>query len=110
MLCVQLSKLTCQVVFASKDSGPLKYFLRIEVACDSQGLFLSHRKYSLEIIEECALLGVNAIDFPMETNHKLRLATGKHLYDPTIYRRLVGRLIYLIIIHPKLSYNLHILS
>ena len=46
----------------------------------------------------------------METNHKLGLATRKCLQDPTQYRRLVGRLIYLTLTHPELSYSVHILS
>ena len=36
-----------------KDLGPLKYFLSIEVAHGSREMFLSQRKYELEIIDEC---------------------------------------------------------
>ena len=96
--------------FHIKDLGPLKYFLGIEVARNSEGLFLSQRMYALEIVEKRGLVGVKPVDFPMETNHKLGLATGKFLDDPTQYRRLVGRLIYLTITRPELSYSVHILS
>ena len=46
----------------------------------------------------------------MEENHKLALATGNLLDDPTKYRRLVGCLIYLTITQPDLSYVVHVLS
>ena len=82
--------------FRIKDLGRLKYFLAIEVACNSQGLFLSQHKYALEIVEECGSLAAKPVDFPMETNHKLGLAMGKVLDDPTQCRRLVGCLILLI--------------
>jgi len=61
-------------------------------------------------VDECGLLGAKPIEFPMEPNHKLGLATGELLSDPTQYRRLVGRLIYLTLTRPELSYSVHILS
>ena len=102
--------LTTVFVLKTRELGPLKYFLGIEVARNEKGLFLCQRKYALEIVEECGLLGAKPIEFPMETNHKLALATGKLLSDPTQYRRLVGRLIYLTLTRPELSYSVHILS
>ena len=88
----------------------MKYFLGIEVAHSPQGLFLSQQKYALEIVDECGMLGSKPIAFPMETDLKLALATGKPLSDPTQYRRLVGQLIYLTITRPELCYAMHILS
>jgi len=55
-------------------------------------------------VDECSLLGA------MEENHKLALATGRLLADPTKYGRLNGRLIYLTTIRPDLTYAVHILS
>ena len=56
------------------------------------------------------LLGAKPSDIPIEENHRLVLATGPPLEDALRYRRLVGRLIYLTITCPNLSYTVHILS
>jgi len=85
----------------------LKYFLGIEIARGPEGMFLCQRKYTLEIIDECGLLGAKSVDFPIEDNHKLTLATGRELANATRYRRLVDHLIYLTITRPELTYAVH---
>jgi len=107
--CAQL-KVYLNTCFRIKNPGPLKYFLGIEVARGPRGLFLCQRKYTLEIIEESGLLHSKPYEFPMEENHKPAMAQGKALDDPSRYRRLVGRLIYLTITRPELCYAVHILS
>ncbi|CAL2251072.1 unnamed protein product [Prunus armeniaca] len=54
---------------------------------------LSHGKYALDIIKDGGALGAREI-----------------LHDPAKYRRLVGRLIYLTITRPDITYSVHILS
>ena len=71
--------------FSIKDLGPLKYFLGIEVARGPNGLFLSQRKYALEIVDECGLLGAKPSSSPMEENHKLALATGPFVANAVQY-------------------------
>lgn len=48
--------------------------------------------------------------FPIEQNHKLAFADGLFLDEPEKYMRLVGRLIYLTITRPELSYVVHNLA
>lgn len=96
--------------FKMKDLGVLKYFLGIEVARSSAGLFLCQRKYTLDIVSEAGLLGAKPCGFPIEQNHRLGLANGELLSNPESYRRLVGRLIYLAVTRPDLAYSVHILS
>jgi len=53
------------------------------VARNSQGLFLSQRKYASKIVEQCGLSGAKLAEFRMETSHKLSLITSKRLDDST---------------------------
>lgn len=96
--------------FHMKDLGALKYFLGLEVARSPQGIYLCQRKYTLEIVTECGLLGCRPAGSPMDQNHKLSSAQGDLLADPEQYRRLTGRLIYLLATRSDLAHSVHILS
>lgn len=54
-----------------KDLGTLKYFLGIEVACNSIVIYLCQRKYTLEIIYETGLWWAKAASTPTDPNHQL---------------------------------------
>ncbi|CAH9070916.1 unnamed protein product, partial [Cuscuta epithymum] len=97
-------------VFPIKDLGTMKYFLGIEVARNSSGIFLCQRKYVLDILSETGLTGAKPVAFPMIQNHCLQRDTGAFFPDPERYRRLVGKLIYLTLTRPDICYSVHILS
>ncbi|GAU35639.1 hypothetical protein TSUD_394790 [Trifolium subterraneum] len=96
--------------FHMKDLGSLKYFLGLELARGAVGLFISQRKYTLDILSECKMLDCKPSSSPMEQNQKLALDTGPIFADPSRYRRLIGRLIYLTVTRPEITYLVHILS
>jgi len=94
--------------FRIKDLGDLKFFLGIEIARSKKGIYISQRKYAMEIIKDNRYLGAKPVEFPME---ELRLSNkGELLKDPCAYQRVVGRLIYLTITRPNITYLVHILS
>ena len=95
--------------FHIKDLGDLKYFLGIEVSASKNEIFISQRKYGLEVIEDAGLSGVAPINTPMEQGLKLS-DKGTLLKDTNRYRRLVGRLIYLTVSRPDITYVVHVLS
>ncbi|KAL3721934.1 hypothetical protein ACJRO7_034306 [Eucalyptus globulus] len=104
--------------FHIKDLGAPKYFLGIEIARSHQGISLSQRKFVLEIILEVGLSGCRPTVIPIEQN--IRLTTADHtgetsqddpiLQDPTSYQKLVGKLIYLTMTKPDISYVVQNLS
>ena len=57
--------------FEMKDLGPLKYFLGIKVSRSDKGIFLSQRKYALDLLQETGMLACQPDDTPMEEGLKL---------------------------------------
>ncbi|GJS46587.1 ribonuclease H-like domain-containing protein [Tanacetum coccineum] len=99
--------------FQIKDLGKLKYFLGIEVLDENNCLFLSQRKYCLELLQEFGMLGCKPISIPMEANHVTsRVSTEKDpiLTNITGFQKLVRKLIYLSHTRPDIAYSVHCLS
>ena len=84
--------------------GRLKYFLGIEIAHSSKGLFISQRKYILDLLEETGKLGSKPVITPVDTNVKLNSEDGESLTDISQFQRLVGKLIYLTVTRPDISF------
>jgi Reverse transcriptase (RNA-dependent DNA polymerase) len=56
--------------FDIKDLGNLKYFLGIDIARSNKGLFLSQRKYILDLLRETGKLGAKPANVPMDFSQK----------------------------------------
>ncbi|CAL2260605.1 unnamed protein product [Prunus armeniaca] len=57
--------------FEMKDLGRLQYFLGIEVARSQQGIFLSQRKYVLDLLTDTGMLDCKPADTAIVQNHHL---------------------------------------
>ena len=95
--------------FHTKDLEMLKYFLGVKVMRSKQGILLSQRKYVLDMFSETRKLGVKPCSTPMAPNVQLT-SEGEPFEDPERYRRMVGKLNYLIVTRPVIAYSVSVLS
>jgi len=84
--------------------------LGIEVAQSNTGIVTSQRKYALDILEEIGLMNSKSVDTLMDPNVKLLPNQGKPFSDPKKYKRLVGKLNYLIVTCPDISFAVSVVS
>ncbi|KAF5455289.1 hypothetical protein F2P56_024884 [Juglans regia] len=106
-----LDSFTCKLnsEFATKDLGPLSYFLGLEASSTSDGLFISQLKYAQDILSRVQLLDTKPVHTPMVVSQYLSV-DGPLFFDPTLYRSLVGTLQYLTITCPDLTYAVNFVS
>ncbi|KAE8673149.1 hypothetical protein F3Y22_tig00111810pilonHSYRG00151 [Hibiscus syriacus] len=98
------TKENLSVRFQMKELGQLKHFLGLEVDRTHEGIFLCQQKYAKDLLKRFGMLECKSTSTPMEPNIKMCAHEGKDLEDATMYRQLVGSLIYLTLTRPDISY------
>ena len=71
---------------------------------------MSQRKYALELLHSAKVLDLKPAHIPIDPIIKLNDTDGEPLSDPSLYRTILGKLLYLTITRPDLSYAAHALS
>nr|GEW50771.1 ribonuclease H-like domain-containing protein [Tanacetum cinerariifolium] len=89
--------------FAMTDLGPLNYFLGISGTRNSLGLFLSQKKYVIEILKKARMVSCNYSRTPVDSESKVGV-DGDIVSDPTLCRSLVGSLQDLTFTRSDISY------
>nr|GEU50484.1 ribonuclease H-like domain-containing protein [Tanacetum cinerariifolium] len=77
--------------FDMTDLGALNYFLGISVTRETTGMFLSQKRYAMELLERAHMLNCNPTRTPVDTEFKLG-PEGTPISYPTLYQSLVGTL------------------
>lgn len=82
-------------VFSIKDLEALNYFLGIKVTRNTEGIFLSQRRFATELIKESRISPTKLMATPLPVNRKLQASNSPLYSNPTLYRSLVGKLNFL---------------
>jgi hypothetical protein len=96
--------------FEMKDLGSPSYFLGIEISKDSNGCYLSQAKYASDLLARAGLTDSKTASTPLEPNTRLTPLDGTLLTNATLYRQLVGSLVYLTVTRPDIAYAVHLVS
>eukprot|EP00253_Pinus_taeda_P036179 PITA_36179 len=86
------------------DMGPLHFFLGLEISQDATGIKLSQAKYAEDLLERFRMTDCKLAPTPFLSGFHLEDGGDTPLVDSTLYRQLVGSLLYLIHSRPDLSY------
>ena len=111
---IQATKDFLKSVFEIKDLGEMKYFLGIEICRSKEGLFLSQRKYTLDLLKDAGKLDGKTAKTPLEDGYKVpregEIEDSPPFKDAKLYRKLVGKLIYLTITRPDICFAVNQVS
>jgi protein associated with RNAse G/E len=90
--------------FEMKDLGMMHYFLGLEVWQKSNEIFLSQGKYVVEILKRFKMMDCKSMPTLMVMNLKLLSDTSSKTVDVTMYRKMIGSLLYLTKTRPYICF------
>jgi hypothetical protein len=90
--------------FEMTDLGFLHYFLGLQVLQTNEGIFLSQSKYACDLLRRFHMDDCKPTPSPFQSGVKLSATCTSPEVDATLYRQLVGSLLYLTHTHPDLSF------
>jgi hypothetical protein len=93
-----------------KYLSPMHYFLDLEVWKIPEEIFLNQGKYAIEILKKFDMLECKSMATPMEINLKLMVDTLSKLLDATLYRHIIGSLMYLKNTRPDICFVVNTLT
>ncbi|GJX56191.1 retrovirus-related pol polyprotein from transposon TNT 1-94 [Tanacetum coccineum] len=73
-----------------------------------RGILINQSKYASEIVKKCGLLTTDSVDIPMVENSKLDENLQGKPVDATLYRGMIGSLMYLTSSRPDLIYAVYL--
>ncbi|XP_039122090.1 uncharacterized mitochondrial protein AtMg00810-like [Dioscorea cayenensis subsp. rotundata] len=94
-----------QEEFEMSMVGELNYFLGFQIKQCKEGIFISQTKYAQNLVKRFGLEKARHMRTPMSMNQKLTKDKHGKDVDPSLYRSMIGSLLYLIASRPDISFS-----
>lgn len=88
----------------------MKHFLDVEVKQSDAGFFICQRRYAREVLARFGMEETNAVRNPIVSGTKLKKDEHGERVDETMFKQLVGSLMYLTVTKPDLMYGVCLIS
>jgi hypothetical protein len=85
--------------------GELNYFLGLQVKQTAKGIFISQSKYTKDLVKLFGLDGKSCARTPMSTSVKISSDLAGKPVDPSVYRSMIGSLLYLTASRPDITFS-----
>ena len=90
--------------------GLMKYFLGLEVTQTDKGIFICQHKYATDILQRFRMDKCKPAETPIALGTKLTKNSDEAAVNNTLYKQLVGSLMYLTATRPDLMYVVSLIS
>ncbi|XP_070013034.1 uncharacterized protein [Nicotiana sylvestris] len=90
--------------FKIKDLGLVHYFLSLEISQHPQGYLMNQQKYTTDLLQEFNCHHFSPVSTPLDSSLKLTVDMSAPVSDPSVYRRLIGKLNFLQHKRPDISF------
>ena len=94
-----------QVEFEMSMIGELTHFLGLQICQQDLGILLSQSKYAKNLVKKFGLEFASSVRTPMSPNVKLIVDLLGKSVDSSLYRSMIGSLLYLTSSRPDISYS-----
>ncbi|XP_062100623.1 uncharacterized mitochondrial protein AtMg00810-like [Humulus lupulus] len=84
----------------------LSFFLGLQIRQLENGIFLSHTKYALNMLKKIGLENSKHAKTPIGTTTKLTRDVSRKPVDPTLFRSMIGSLLYLTASRPDICFSI----
>ncbi|GAA0156010.1 transmembrane signal receptor [Lithospermum erythrorhizon] len=92
------------------DLGSLSYFLGIKVIQSEKWIFIYQKKYAEEVLKRFGMMECNHVNNPIAPGVKVNKDPDENAVDETLFKQIVGSLMYLTATRPDLMFVTSIIS
>ncbi|WVZ58245.1 LOW QUALITY PROTEIN: hypothetical protein U9M48_008531 [Paspalum notatum var. saurae] len=103
-LCMEFGKMMAKE-FEMSMIGELTFFLRFQIKQLREGTFIYQEKYTRDLLKRFKMDNCKPIETPMATNTKLDTDESGIKVDQTLYRSMIGSLLYLCASRPDIMFS-----
>jgi len=90
--------------FQMSSMGKINFFLGLNIRQSSQGIFINQEAYTKTLLTKFGMMGESRVKVPMAFGTHLNPSLDKPAADITLYRQMIGSLLYLTSSRPDIMF------